>query len=315
MRRLLVRRVLISVPLFFLVTVLSFVTVAFIPGNPAVRILGADHTLAQYQALDRQLGLDEPVLVQYWHWLDQLFHGSLGSSLYTSQSVFTELNQRIWCTLSLVIGATLVSVVVGVAMGVGSTLLPALPARLLDGASWLGFALPNFWLGLVLVELLALKAHLLPPAGYVPLSQSPGQWLNSLILPVLTLAAAGATGVAKQTRTSLSEVLGREFVTSLVMAGLPYRTVVFRHALRNAALPVVTIAGLFFVAMLSGTIVVEQVFVLPGVGSLAIQAATDRDLPVIEGVVVYFTLIVIAVNLLVDLSYAWLNPRVRAGYA
>jgi peptide/nickel transport system permease protein len=313
MRRLLIRRVLISLPLFFLVTVLSFVTVALIPGDPAVRILGADHTLAEYHALDRKLGLDQPVLVQYWHWLDNLFHGSMGSSLFTAQPVFTELNQRIWCTLSLVVGATLVSLVAGVAIGVGSTLLPRLPARLLDGASWLGFALPNFWLGLVLVELLAVKADLLPASGYVPFSQSPGQWASSLVLPVLTLAAAGATGVAKQTRTALSEVLGREFVTSLVMAGLPYRAVVFRHALRNAALPVVTIAGLFFVAMLSGTIVVEQVFVLPGLGSLAIQAATDRDLPVIEGVVVYFTLIVIVVNLLVDLSYAWLNPQVREG--
>jgi peptide/nickel transport system permease protein len=134
-----------------------------------------------------------------------------------------------------------------------------------------------------------------------------------LVLPVLTLSAAGATGVAKQTRNAMTEMMNREFVASLRMAGLSERSIVIRHALRNAAMPIVTMAGLFFIAMLSGTIVVEQVFVLPGLGGLAVQAATDHDLPVIEGVVVYFTFVVIAVNLLIDLSYAWLNPRVRVG--
>ncbi len=290
---------------------LTFITVAFIPGDPAVRILGAGHTLAQYHALDRKLGLEQPVLVQYWHWLDGLFHGSLGRSLFTSEPVATELRQRVWVTLSLVIGATLVSVVAGVALGVGSALSGGPLGRLLDGVAWLGFALPAFWLGLILVEFFALKIHLLPAEGYVALSQSPGDWARSLVLPVLTLAAAGATGIAKQTRSSMADALGQEYVASLRMAGISERSVVLRHALRNAGLPVITMAGLFFVAMLSGTIVVEQVFVLPGLGGLAVQAATDHDLPVIEGVVVYFTLVVIAVNLLVDLSYAWLNPRVR----
>ncbi len=307
----LLRRIAISIPLFFLVTVLTFVTVAFIPGDPAVRILGAGHTLAQYHAFDRQLGLEQPVFVQYWHWLDRLFHGSLGRSLFTSESVATELAQRVWVTLSLVIGATLVSVVAGVALGVSSALSGGPLARLLDGIAWLGFALPAFWLGLILVEFFALKIHLLPAEGYVPLSQSPGDWARSLVLPVFTLAAAGSTGIAKQTRSSMADALGQEYVASLRMAGISERSVVLRHALRNAALPVITMAGLFFVAMLSGTIIVEQVFVLPGLGGLAVQAATDHDLPVIEGVVVYFTLVVIAVNLLVDLSYAWLNPRVR----
>ena len=286
--------------------------VAFIPGDPVVRISGAGHTLAQYHAFDRNLGLEQPVFVQYWHWLDRLFHGLLGRSLFTSEPVATELGQRVWVTLSLVIGATLVSVVAGVALGVGSAALSGGPlGRLLDGVAWLGFALPAFWLGLIFVELFALKIHLLPAEGYVPLSQSPADWARSLVLPVLTLAAAGATGIAKQTRSSMTDALGQEYVASLRMAGISERSVVLRHGLRNAALPVITMAGLFFVAMLSGTILVEQIFVLPGLGGLAVQAATDHDLPVIEGVVVYFTLVVIAVNLLVDLSYAWLNPRVR----
>ncbi|MFZ1993270.1 MAG: ABC transporter permease, partial [Solirubrobacteraceae bacterium] len=173
------------------------------------------------------------------------------------------------------------------------------------------FAVPNFWLGLILVEYIAVRAKLLPPSGYVPFATSPGDWLKSLVLPVVTLAAAGATGIAKQTRDSLNEVMSSEFISALRLAGLSERTVLLRHGLRNAAIPIVTMVGLFAVAMLGGTILVEQVFAIPGLGSLAVQSATDHDLPVIEGVVIYFTLIVVVVNLIIDLSYARLNPRVR----
>jgi peptide/nickel transport system permease protein len=276
-----------------------------------VRILGGGHTAAQYQALDRQLGLREPILVQYWHWLVSIFHGTLGTSLFTDQSVTSEIGQRLPTTLWLVIGATVVSLVVGVALGVVSALWRGPLGRIVDAASWATFAVPNFWLGLILIETFSVRAGLLPSSGYVPLGQSPGGWLRSLILPVLTLAAAGVTSIAKQTRDSMAEVMSREFVAALRMAGLSRRAIMFRHALRNAAIPIVTAAGLFTIAMLGGTVLVEQVFALPGLGSLVVQAATDHDLPVIEGVVLYFTVIVIALNLLTDLSYAWLNPKVR----
>jgi peptide/nickel transport system permease protein len=311
MARYLLRRLLLSVPLLFAVSILTFLMVAIVPGDPAVRILGAGHTAAEYQALDAKLGLSAPLLVQYWHWIDGVLHGTLGTSLFTNQSVASELAQRLPATVWLVIGATLVTVVAGVALGLASAVWRGPLGRVVDAASWLSFAVPNFWLGLILIEFIALRAHLLPSSGFVPLGQDPGAWLRSLILPVITLAAVGVTGVAKQTRDAMSEVLGREFMTALRMAGLPRRSLLLRHALRNAAIPVVTAAGLFAIAMLGGTILVEQVFVLPGMGSLVVQAAADHDLPVIEGAVLYFTVIVIAVNLLIDLSYAWLNPKVR----
>ncbi len=223
----------------------------------------------------------------------------------------SEIGQRLPTTLWLVIGATVVSLVGGVALGLASALWRGPLGRIVDAASWATFAVPNFWLGLILIEFVSVKAGLLPSSGYVPLGQSPGDWLRSLILPVVTLAAAGVTSIAKQTRDSMGEVMSREFVAALRMAGLPRRAILFRHALRNAAIPIITAAGLFTIAMLGGTILVEQVFALPGLGSLVVQAATDHDLPVIEGVVLYFTVIVIALNLLTDLSYAWLNPRVR----
>jgi len=309
--RYLLRRLLLSVPLLFGVSILTFIVVALVPGDPAVRILGAGHTAAEYQAADARLGLTEPLLVQYWHWLDGVLHGSLGTSLFTIQSVSSTIAQRLPVTVWLIVGATLVSLVAGVALGIASAVWRGPLGRGIDAASWVTFAVPNFWLGLILIEFIAVKAHLLPTSGFVPLGQSSSLWLRSLILPVLTLAAVGVTGVAKQTRDAMDEVRSREFVTALRMAGLPAWTILLRHALRNAAIPIVTTVGLFMIAMLGGTILVEQVFALPGMGSLVVQAATDRDLPVIEGVVLYFTLIVIVLNLLVDLSYAWLNPKVR----
>jgi peptide/nickel transport system permease protein len=309
--RYLLRRLLLSVPLLFAVSILTFLMVAIVPGDPAVRILGAGHTAAEYQALDSKLGLTAPLLVQYWHWIDGVLHGTLGTSLFTDQTVTSELAQRLPATVWLVIGATLVTVVAGAALGLASAVWRGPLGRVVDAASWLTFAVPNFWLGLILIEFVAVRAHLLPSSGFVPLGQDPGAWLRSLVLPVITLAAVGVTGVAKQTRDAMSDVLSREFMTALRMAGLPRRSLLLRHALRNAAIPVVTAAGLFAIAMLGGTILVEQVFVLPGMGSLVVQAASDHDLPVIEGAVLYFTVIVIAVNLLIDLSYAWLNPKVR----
>jgi peptide/nickel transport system permease protein len=311
MARYLLRRLLLAVPLLFVVSVLTFIMVAIVPGDPAVRILGAGHTAAEYQALDSRLGLTAPLPVQYWHWVDGVLHGTLGTSLFTSQTVTSELAQRLPATAWLVIGATLVTVVAGVALGLAGAAGRGPLGRAVDAASWVTFAVPNFWLGLILIEFVAVRARLLPSSGFVPLGQDPGAWLRSLVLPVITLAAVGVTGIAKQTRDAMAEVLGREFMTALRMAGLPRRSLLLRHALRNAAIPVVTAAGLFAIAMLGGTILVEQVFVLPGLGSLVVQAAADHDLPVIEGAVLYFTLIVIAVNLLIDLSYAWLNPKVR----
>ena len=311
MTRYLLRRLLLSVPLLFAVSILTFLMVAIVPGDPAVRILGAGHTATEYQALDSKLGLTAPLLVQYWHWVDGVLHGTLGTSLFTNQPVTSELAQRLPTTVWLVIGATLVTAVAGVALGLASAVWRGPLGRVVDAASWLGFAMPNFWLGLILVEFIAVKASLLPSTGYVPLGQDPGGWLRSLILPVITLAAVGVTGIAKQTRDAMSDVLGQEFTAALRMAGLSRRSLLLRHALRNAAIPIVTAAGLFSIAMLGGTILVEQVFVLPGMGSLVVEAAADHDLPVIEGTVLYFTLIVIVVNLLIDLSYAWLNPKVR----
>jgi peptide/nickel transport system permease protein len=180
-----------------------------------------------------------------------------------------------------------------------------------DAIAMVGLAIPNFFLGLLLVTWFAVTLRVFPATGYVPFTQSPGEWLRSIVLPVITLAVPGIAVIAKQTRDAMLEVLDRPFIRTLRAAGVPGRSIIGKHALRNAAIPVVTVTGLIFIGSLSGTVLVETVFALPGLGGLAVQATSQHDIPLIQGVAVYFTIAVICVNLLVDLTYSWLDPRVR----
>jgi peptide/nickel transport system permease protein len=303
-----------SLVLLFLITALTFVLASMAPGDAAKAILSSQsgsYTAQQYQQMRHALGINQPLGVQYWHWLDGVLHGSLGTDLFSSQPVTQELNARLGPSLSIIVATVVVSGVVGVSLGIVSALRGGALGRLVDVVSLAGLAFPNFWLALVLVELLALRVGVFPATGYVPLGAGPGPWLRSIALPVLTLSAGAVAFVAKQTRDSLSEVMSREFVVMLRARGLSRRSVVLKHALRNAAIPVVTVVGLLLVSLLGGTVVIEDVFSIPGLGQQAVTAAGSHDLPVIEGVAFYFTVIVVIANLLVDLSYRLLNPRTR----
>jgi len=312
MLRLIVRRTLLSVPLLFIVSTSTFVLVALIPGNIARTIVGAQATEQQYLSVRRGLGLNEPLYTRYWQWLERALHGNLGLSLYSQQPVTSLVDSRLATTLSLVVGATVVSALVGVAFGVAGALHPGAIDRVVDGVALLGLSIPSFFLGFVLVEWFAVHFRLFPASGYVAFGVSPADWLESLVLPVVTLSAGGVAVIAKQTRDAMRDVLERPFIRMLRATGIPRRSIIFKHALRSAAIPVVTIVGLVFVAVLGGSVVVESVFALPGLGSLAVQATTQSDLPLIQGIALYFTVIVIVVNLIVDLAYGLLDPRVRA---
>jgi peptide/nickel transport system permease protein len=303
-----------SLVLLFVITAATFVLATLAPGDAAKAILSSQsgsYTQQQYQQMRHALGIDQPLPVQYWHWLDGVLHGSLGSDLFSGQPVTQELNARLGPSLSLIIGTVIVSGLVGVGLGILSALRGGALGRLVDVISLAGLALPNFWLALVLVELLAVKVQLFPATGYAPLGADPGPWLRSITLPVLTLSAGGVAFIAKQTRDSMADVLTRDFVVMLRARGLSRRSVVLKHALRNAAIPVVTVLGLLLVSLLGGTVLIETVFSIPGLGQQAVTAAGSHDLPVIEGVAFYFTVIVVIANLLVDVSYRLLNPRTR----
>jgi peptide/nickel transport system permease protein len=305
------RRLALSLPLLIIVPTVTFLLAALIPGDVARTILGADASQAQYLQLRQSLGLNQPLLTRYFDWLGNALHGNLGTSLFWQQPVAALMDSRLEVTLSLVIGSTVVAAVIGVALGTGAALRAGLAGRIVDAVALAGLAIPNFFLGLLLVSWFAVTLRVFPATGYVSITQSPSQWLSSLVLPVITLAVPGVAVVAKQTRDSMREVLERPFIRTLRAAGVSGRSIIARHALRNAAIPVVTVVGIIFVASLSGTVLVETVFALPGLGGLVVQATTQHDLPLIQGITVYFTIAVIAVNLLVDLTYSWLDPRVR----
>ena len=303
-----------SLVMLLAITALTFVLASMAPGDAARAILSSQsgsYTVRQYQQMRHALGIDQPLLVQYWHWLDGVAHGNLGTDLFSGQPVAQELNARLAPSLSLILGTVLVAGVTGVTLGIISALRGGVPGRTVDAISLLGLAIPSFWLALALVEFLAVQIRLFPATGYTPLNASPAGWLRGITLPVITLSAGAVGFIAKQTRDSMAEVMSREFIVMLRARGLSRRSVVLRHALRNAAIPVVTVLGLLLVGLLGGTVLIEDVFAIPGLGQQAVTAAGSHDLPVIVGVAFYFTVIVVIANLLVDLSYRVLNPRVR----
>lgn len=313
MLRVVAHRVLVSVPLLLVVSALSFVLISFTPGDAARQILGTEAPPEAYPKLRRELGLDLPLYEQYWRWLKNAATGDLGTSLFSPESVSTLISDRLAVTLSLIIGSVVVSVILGVALGVFSALRGGAAGRAADAFALIGFAIPEFWLGVQLIVLFAVQLRWFPATGYVPLTESPVDWLRSLVLPITALSLGAVAAIGKQTREAMLDALASEHIRMAWANGVPARSIIFKHALRNASLPVVTVVGLLAVGLLGGTIVVENVFALPGVGSLAVTAATQHDLPLIQGIAACFTILVVVVNLLVDLAYSWLNPRVQTG--
>ncbi|QNA78405.1 ABC transporter permease [Streptomyces sp. So13.3] len=312
MFRLVIRRLLSSTPLLFMVSALTFVLVSLVPGDPARTIVGQHATEEQYRTVRGQLGLDEPLPVQYWHWLVRVFHGDLASSLFSGEPVTSVLNNRLPVSISLIVAGTVVSGILGVALGLLSARRGGFLVRIVDGLSLIGLAVPAFWLALVLIAVLAVQLRWFPVTGYVPFADDPAQWARSLVLPVMSLSVGAVAIIAKQTRDSVLDTSTRDFIRVMQANGFSPRSILYRHVLRNAALPVVTVLGVVLVSLLSAAVFVETVFAMPGLGSLTQQATIQHDIPLIQGAVLYITVLVVLVNLLVDLAYGRLDPRVRA---
>jgi peptide/nickel transport system permease protein len=306
-----VRRLLFAIPLLFIVSALSFVLLAVDRIDVARQILGQQAPAAAYPRLRHQLGLDRPVYVQYWHWLSHALRGDLGSSLYGSGPVSTLIANRLPVTVSMVVTSLVVITFVGVALGVLSAVRGGFLGRFVDSVGLVGLSLPGFWFGIILVSLFAVKLRWFPAVGYVPLVQSPGKWAQALVLPTVALAFQSFAGLAKQTRESMLDVLSSEHVRMARAGGLPPRLIFLRFALKNTMLIVLTIIGLYTVGLLVGTAFIEQVFALPGLGYALISATQNSDYPVVEGIVVFFTLLIVLINLTVDVAYTFLDPRVR----
>lgn len=310
MVRMIAGRLVTLVLLVWVVSIAVFALVLLIPGDPTSTLLGDNATPEQVATLRASLGLDDPLIVRYGDWLGGALRGDLGTSMLTSYPVTQAIADRIWITVSLVAISLVVSVVVGLAIGVLAAVRQGgVFDRIALLSSSIGIAMPNFWLGLLLVTFLGTQLGLFPTSGYVDLGADPAGWAAHLALPVVTLAAGGAAEVARQTRASVVDTLQLDFVRTLHAKGLGPLSIVGKHALRTALIPVVTVIGLQVSRLFGLSVLVEAVFALPGIGSLMVQSVFDRDIPMVQGTVLLATVVVVTVNLLVDLSYGWLNPK------
>lgn len=308
----LVRRVLAAIPVLLVVAVFVFLLLRLTPGDPAAILAGDMATPDQLERIRASLGLDRPIHVQFVTWVTDLLRGNFGTSLISRQPVIELVTDRMWPTIWLALITITLSVVVAVPMGVlaawkqGSWI-----DHLVMTFSVLGFSVPVFVIGYLLITLFALELGILPVQGYA----APGEDLRAFalraVLPALTLSSIYIALIARMTRASLLDVLGEDYVRTARAKGLPERRVLFRHALRNAAVPVMTVIGTGFALLISGVVVTESVFNIPGLGRLTVDSIFARDYPVIQALILLTAGIYVFVNLLIDISYAFLDPRIR----
>jgi peptide/nickel transport system permease protein len=309
------RRVLALIPLLLLITFIVYALVLVIPGDPARTLAGGTRATPQaVHAMRLRLHLNEPIYQQYWRWLTQLLQGNLGRPLFGgSQSVAQGIAGRFPVTLSLTLGAMFVALVIGIPGGIISGIRAgSWQDRSTTFGTSVGIAVPDFWLAMMLVVVFAVKTHVLPASGYVGITADPLGWLQDMILPCLALGVAGGASIARQLRGSLIDVLDQDYIRTARSMGLKHRRIIGVYALKNAATPVLTVVGLQFAYLLGGTFIIEQIFSIPGMGQYILGAIDTKDLPVIQGVVLVTAVIFVFVNLLVDISYGYLTPKVRS---
>ncbi|MDQ0382674.1 ABC transporter permease [Amycolatopsis thermophila] len=313
MLRIVVRRILSAIPLLIVLSFFVFVLLDLMQGNAAAAAAGENATPQDIAAAETRLGLDKPLLVRYWIWLTHAIRGDLGTSLTSSQSVTSLITERIPITLSLALVTLVIAVLVGVPAGVTAALhANRLLDRVITAITSVLMAVPPFVIGLVLVLVFAISASMLPATGYSPIGENGfGDWLSHLLLPALALAAISGAEVARQTRAAMADTLGQDFMRTARSKGLRAPVIIGKHGLKNAGVPIVTIVGLQASRILAGSVTIEFVFALPGFGSLAVTAVNQRDVPVILGVVMASAVAVLIVNLIVDVSYGYFNPRLR----
>jgi peptide/nickel transport system permease protein len=308
------RRVFFMIPVALLVAFATFMLIHLIPGDPASVLLGEEATPALVAALDKQLGLDKPLGVQFGLWLWQAIHGNLGQSIQLGQPVLQAILQRLPVTAELGIASLLFSLILAVPLGVtAATHRNGRADWIVNVASLFGIAVPGFVLGLVLILVFAVFIRVFPPGGYVPLTEDPLGNLRDLVLPMITLGTGAVAVNLRQIRASMLEVLHQDYVRTAWAKGLRRGRVYYVHALRNALMPLLTIVGLQVGAILAGAVVVETIFLWPGIGLLAVQSILSKDFPTVQGVVLLAALSYMVVNLLVDIGYGILDPRISYG--
>ena len=306
------RRLLLVIPTMLVVALFTFGLLVVTPGNPAAIMAGEEETLEDIERLRHAMGLDRPLHVRFFEWLGELLRGDLGTSIRSGKPVSEVIIGRLEPTIALTVLAEILAISVAVPLGV----LAAWKAnswvdRSIMGMAVLGFSIPVFWLGFLMIWVFALNLNVLPAGGYVRIFDEFGPFFMRLIMPALSAAVVLVALLTRITRASVIEVLQEDYVRTARAKGLTNRTVLWRHALSNASLPIITIVGLGFAGLLTGIVVVEVVFAVPGLGRLLADAISARDYPIIQGLILVLSAVYILVNLAVDLAYAFLDPRIR----
>jgi peptide/nickel transport system permease protein len=312
----LVRRVAISIMTLIVISVIVFTGVRMIPGDPARVMAGTDADAAGLEEIREKYGLKDPVPVQYVRWAALALQGDLGRSIRTHDPVVSTVAKKLPITIELASLAVLIALAIAIPSGVLAAVRRNTAWDVLaSGASLCGVSVPNFWLGIMLILFFAVRLGWLPASGFVPLWESPIANLQRMVMPAFVLGAALAAVLMRQMRNSMIGVLAADYIRTAYSKGLAGRAVIFRHAIRNSLIPVVTILGLQAGALMSGAVVTEQIFVVPGFGRLIVEAVFTRDYPLVQGVVLITASSYVLINLLVDLSYSLLDPRIRIGGA
>lgn len=326
------RRLLMIIPVLIGVSILAFLLIHLIPGNPAVAMLGERATPERVAHLEEALGLDDPLYVQYGRFMGQILQGDFGRSIHSNSPVLWEMGQRFPATIELTIAAMIIAIVVGMGAGIISAVKPySIFDHFSMGTALVGVSMPIFWLGLMLIYLFGVKLGLLPPSGrldvtieletitniYVLDAIITGNWvalkdaLRHLIMPAVALGTIPMAMIARMTRSSMLEVMRQDFVRTARAKGLPEKTIVFKHALKNAFLPVLTVIGLQFGYLLGGAVMTEWIFSWPGIGRWMFMAIGARDFPIVQGGILLIATVFVFVNLIVDVLYSYVDPRIR----
>lgn len=307
------RRIGVFILTAFVASILVFLLLSVVPGDPARAQLGTEATEAEVEALRQRLGLNRPVPVRYLSWLAGLFRGDLGTSFVTRQSVTPEVMNALQVSLLLVVAGMVIAIIIAIPLGTMAAMREGkIDGLVLSGASQIGISIPNFLMGLLLVVIFAVRLRIAPASGWVAPAVSPGDFLEHLILPALALGIVRGAILSRYTRSAVLDIQRDDFMRTARAKGLTSGRALWRHGLRNALIPVVTVAGVEFSGLLVGAVVIETVFVLPGLGSLLLQSVNNRDMAEVQAVVMVIVLMVLLINLLVDLAYTIIDPRLRS---
>lgn len=310
--RFLMRRLVYVIPLIFITTLVVFSFILLIPGDPAIALLGQSATPEKIAQLNAQLGLDKPVIMQYFDWLKNAIQGDLGRSIYTGNPVNEAVFSRLLITMQLVLFSMLIAIVGGGIFAIGSIYFPnSFLDKVFRFLGVIGGTIPNFWLAALLVLFFSLKLGWVPATGFTSVTESPVSFMKSSLLPALALGAAGIAQVARHLRSSFIEVMDMDYIRTAYSKGLHRAIVIFRHALQNALLPVVTTIGILFSNLLGSTVVIETFFAIPGMGQLAVNSILQRDFTMLQGVVLVMIVMVIVINFVIDILYSIIDPKIE----